>query len=185
MDLRERKTKRSIRNAFIQLRKVKPVERITVKELADLAEISKATFYLHYRDIFDLNDTLQEELLQKILSEITHPETLFSDTNLFTTEFCRSFYVHQEMIDILFSGNQSVVLPVRIEKELRNFIHKMIPTIDPIFDMLLTYQIQGGFFVSQKYHSEYGMEAVIQFLSSISKVTTDFFGETLDFSSSH
>lgn len=43
MDLRERKTKRAIKDAFLQLRAKKPLERITIKELSDLAEISKAT----------------------------------------------------------------------------------------------------------------------------------------------
>ena len=56
MDLREKKTKRNIRNAFIELRAKKPLERISIKELAELAEISKATFYLHYKDIYDLSE---------------------------------------------------------------------------------------------------------------------------------
>lgn len=61
MDLRTIKTKRNIKNAFIQLRTKKPLERITVKELAELAEISKATFYLHYHDVYDLSDQLQKK----------------------------------------------------------------------------------------------------------------------------
>ena len=32
MDLREKKTKRNIRNAFIELRAKKPLERISIKE---------------------------------------------------------------------------------------------------------------------------------------------------------
>ena len=60
MDLREKKTKRNIRNAFIELRAKKPLERISIKELAELAEISKATFYLHYKDIYDLSENLQK-----------------------------------------------------------------------------------------------------------------------------
>ena len=66
MDLREKRTKRNIKNAFISLRKTKALERITVKELAELAEISKATFYLHYCDIYDLSDQLQKEVIQDI-----------------------------------------------------------------------------------------------------------------------
>ena len=59
MDLRTRKTKKALHNAFLQLRAKKDLERITVKELTELAEVSKATFYLHYRDIYDLSDHLQ------------------------------------------------------------------------------------------------------------------------------
>ena len=54
MDLRIIKTKRSIRNALFQLLSQKPLEQITVRELAQQAEINKGTFYLHYHDIYDL-----------------------------------------------------------------------------------------------------------------------------------
>ena len=54
MDLRRQRTKNSIINAFIQLRASKPLEKITVKELSELAYINKATFYTYYQDIYDL-----------------------------------------------------------------------------------------------------------------------------------
>ena len=41
MDLRIKKTKNNIHNAFLQLRAKKPLERISVKELCEIAEISK------------------------------------------------------------------------------------------------------------------------------------------------
>ena len=37
MDLRIQRTRKSIINAFIELRATKPLEKITVKELSDLA----------------------------------------------------------------------------------------------------------------------------------------------------
>ena len=54
MDLRTERTKRSITNAYLELRKQKPIEKITVKELSEVAFINKATFYTHYSDIYDL-----------------------------------------------------------------------------------------------------------------------------------
>ena len=70
MDLRERKTKRAIKDAFLQLRVKKPLERIRVKELSELAQISKATFYLHYKDIYDLSEQLQNEVVQDIMGAV-------------------------------------------------------------------------------------------------------------------
>ena len=58
LDQREIKTKRAIKNAFLMLRAQKPIEKITIRELAALAEISKATFYLHYQDIYDLSEQI-------------------------------------------------------------------------------------------------------------------------------
>ena len=58
MDLRNQRTKKNIRNAFIELRSKKPLEKITVKELSELAFINKATFYRHYEDIYALSNEL-------------------------------------------------------------------------------------------------------------------------------
>ncbi len=74
MDLRIKKTKNNIHNAFLQLRAKKPLERISVKELCEIAEISKATFYLHYKDIYDLSETLQQNVIKDILGYLSDPE---------------------------------------------------------------------------------------------------------------
>ena len=58
MDLRIQKTKAAIKEAFFELRRKKPIEKITVTELSRLAGINKATFYLHYSDIYSLAATL-------------------------------------------------------------------------------------------------------------------------------
>ena len=56
MDLRVTKTQRAIRAAFLELREKKPLEKITVKELCQRAEIHKSTFYDHYADVYALSD---------------------------------------------------------------------------------------------------------------------------------
>ena len=84
MDLREKKTKRKIRNAFFELRAKKPLERISIKELAELAEISKATFYLHYKDIYDLSEILQKEVIDNVLNCISRPNLYLTDELQFT-----------------------------------------------------------------------------------------------------
>ena len=63
MDLRQQRTRRSIVNAFLALRSEKPIETITVRELTERAQIHKATFYLHYHDIYDLSEALEWEVI--------------------------------------------------------------------------------------------------------------------------
>lgn len=48
MDIRVVKTKRSIINSFLEIRSKKAIEKITVKELCEKAEINKSTFYTHF-----------------------------------------------------------------------------------------------------------------------------------------
>ncbi len=172
MDLREKKTRRSIRAAFLQLRRGRPVEKITVKELAQLAEISKATFYLHYRDIFDLSDSLQNEVIQSILEHIPHPEYFLTDPAGFTRELAGSFYAQREQIEVLFQGSQSAVLPMRIEQELRSYLHRQLPQAGRELDMRLTYQILGSYYVIQQYSRECGMEETMAFVVGLAEALT-------------
>ncbi len=51
-DLRVRKTKRALSDAFVSLLQERHFEEITVNELCDRAEIRRATFYKHYTDKF-------------------------------------------------------------------------------------------------------------------------------------
>ena len=52
-DLRVRKTKKALFDAFIKLLSQKPFDEITVNELCDEAGVRRATFYKHYSDKFD------------------------------------------------------------------------------------------------------------------------------------
>ena len=65
MDLRVQRTRKNIRDAFIELRSRKPIEKITVKELAEAAFINKATFYQHYEDLYDLSESMENERTEK------------------------------------------------------------------------------------------------------------------------
>lgn len=65
-DARVRYTKMRIREAFLETLREKPVNKISVKELCEKAEINRATFYTHYADPFDLLETIEKEELDKI-----------------------------------------------------------------------------------------------------------------------
>lgn len=174
MDLREKKTKRNITNAFLQLRIKKALEKITVKELSELAEISKATFYLHYKDIYDLSEQLQNDVIQNILSNIAHPEYCLSDSKAFAEELFSAFYAEQSLIETLFSGTQNAILPMRIENELLKFVKKQCPNIDIKTEMLLSFTISGGYYVYQKYHKAYRSKDIIDFVGGATNAIFDF-----------
>lgn len=49
-----RRTKRLLKASLIDLLQTKGITKISVSELAQAADINRGTFYLHYRDIYDL-----------------------------------------------------------------------------------------------------------------------------------
>lgn len=61
-DARVKYTKMVLKKALLELMQHKPVNKITVKEICERAELNRATFYAHYSDCFDLLESIEEEL---------------------------------------------------------------------------------------------------------------------------
>ena len=62
-DARKRYTQLVLKQALLKLLKEKPVNKITVKEVCELAQLNRATFYAHYRDCFALLESIENELI--------------------------------------------------------------------------------------------------------------------------
>lgn len=75
IDRRVRKTKQQLRLGLTELLREKPVKDITVRELADRVDINRGTFYLHYRDVFDMVEQIENELFEQF-REIINAESL-------------------------------------------------------------------------------------------------------------
>lgn len=65
-DLRVLRTRRSLRDAFIELLQDMELEKISVNRIAERATVSRVTFYLHYRDIQDMLEKMADEMIGDI-----------------------------------------------------------------------------------------------------------------------
>jgi AcrR family transcriptional regulator len=63
-DSRTSRTKNQITHSLFLLMKEKDLSKITVTELAQLAEVDRKTFYLHYKGIEDVIREFQDQILQ-------------------------------------------------------------------------------------------------------------------------
>jgi len=64
-DRRVRRTQKALRDALTQLLMEKSLKEISVIELVEQADINRGTFYLHYRDIYDLYASIEEEIVRE------------------------------------------------------------------------------------------------------------------------
>ena len=88
-------TKRRISDAYLALMLEKNWEKISVKEICELAGLSRGTFYQHFEDIYDVMDQLQTGLIAEF-SEMLHnsspvpvvnkPEVMDNFDNNFSTD---------------------------------------------------------------------------------------------------
>ena len=69
MDKRIQKTERAFTQALLHFLKEKELNKITVKELCDYAEMNRGTFYLHYIDIYDLMNKTEQKMIDRIYSD--------------------------------------------------------------------------------------------------------------------
>lgn len=74
-DRRTLKTKRALKKTFIELLDQKPIDKITVAELAEKSDIGRGTFYIHYQDVYDLYDTIVSDTLSDLIQifDATYP----------------------------------------------------------------------------------------------------------------
>ena len=63
---RKNYTRRVIRESFLVLLIRKPLPQITVKEICEVADINRATFYAFYDGIQALKESLEDELIQDL-----------------------------------------------------------------------------------------------------------------------
>lgn len=65
-DRRVRKTKKQLRNALTTLLLEKDIGHITVRDVADIADVNRGTFYAHYSDVYDLLHQLEDDMLSRL-----------------------------------------------------------------------------------------------------------------------
>lgn len=104
MELRVYKTETAIRAAFYTLRRKMPTEKIRINELCRLAQINKSTFYRHYKDVFDLSDALEGELLAGVTADFAAADKLYTDPQAFVTGLHSVMQAHREEISLLYNG---------------------------------------------------------------------------------
>ncbi|HJC24847.1 MAG TPA: TetR/AcrR family transcriptional regulator [Candidatus Eisenbergiella merdavium] len=63
-------TRNAIRKSFLELLRNKTVNRITVREICEMSRINRSTFYKHYRDIPDVLEKMEEEILSGLTENL-------------------------------------------------------------------------------------------------------------------
>ncbi len=63
-------TKRILKDSLLELMQQKSISRITIREICDLSDMSRSTFYLHYQDQYKLLEDIEKEVLEKTFENL-------------------------------------------------------------------------------------------------------------------
>lgn len=110
------RTQRILKDGLTELMRKKPIQKISVKELTDFVNLNRGTFYLHYKDIYDLMEQLENDLLNEFI-EINHTY----DTNKLNGS---PFLLLLELFTFL-ERNAEFVSILLLENRDQNFVEKL------------------------------------------------------------
>lgn len=66
IDKRSQRTREALKKTLAQMMIKQNINDITIKNLVVLANINRSTFYLHYTDIFDLLQEMENDIISQI-----------------------------------------------------------------------------------------------------------------------
>lgn len=109
------KTETAIKNSLILLcNEKRSIEKVTVKKLCETANISKSTFYLHYKDIFDIFESVGKKFLltfEKIFDELLQTKP---------TDFL--IYINQ-IFDFLNKSSEIIKIGLTLDEPLNYYVY--------------------------------------------------------------
>ena len=108
-DRRAKRTERELKKAFLSLLAEKPIDKITIKDLTDRADINRGTFYLHYTDIYDLFSEIEKETINKVneATEKHTPQELKKDIYPLIHDLFAGIDENREIFTMLFENNRN------------------------------------------------------------------------------
>ena len=78
-------TKEALGAALKQMLTIKPIEKITVKDLVEICGVNRQTFYYHFDDVYDLLEWVFEEDANRVLPQEVVYEHWREDVQVFFT----------------------------------------------------------------------------------------------------
>lgn len=170
IDARVRYTRKILKDSFLKLLKDKPVNKITVKSVCELAEINRATFYSHYSDCFDLLENIEQELLQQFQKSLKLMDSF--DSVFLIEAIYKMVEQNQEACEVLiFRGASTSVLTRMIdlakEQTIIHWKKELKKATEAEIEMLYMHLSNGLMNVVVDGYYKYTKEEVINFVDEI------------------
>ena len=177
-DARVRYTQRVIKESFLFLLREKPINKITVKEVCELAQLNRATFYAHYSDCFALMESIENELLETFGRSLS-----LIDGFDVSALICAIYAMVEQNEDacrvLIFGGASPSILPRMIGlakvSGIEAWKRRLNHASDAELEMLYTHLSNGLMNVVLGGYDKYSREEVVSFVNRVVKSTLSLF----------
>lgn len=157
VDRRVAKTKKAIHMAFIKLLSQKSVNEITVKDIADEADINRKTFYNYYAGVYSVVEELENNMISSFMEnletlnleqDIHNPYIAFTKlAKIVFTKLTEIIESDTELYYHLFRSDSNTNLFIKIENVLidnyKEFFQPQNTENKAAIDIICEYCISG------------------------------------------
>ena len=138
MDRRKRKTRKAIFDACVSLMQEKEFQNITVNEIVERADINRGTFYLHFVDKYDMMNSFENEMIEKIEDVMINNipkkqfEELFIQSRYDTVvEILKCYEQNKELLHLLMRSSHSASFQAKLRDKLKFVVtEKIFPNFE-------------------------------------------------------
>ena len=149
-DRRVKRTKTLLTNSLAVLMADKKIKDITVKELCELADINRGTFYLHYKDIFHMLESVEQELLDQMqhIFEKYHSESSDDFPYPLFLEIFQLVDRNSDICRVLLGPNGDISFIMKVRMLFRNqciesWVRLYSPALMPHYEYFSNFIIYG------------------------------------------
>ncbi|TFE00533.1 TetR/AcrR family transcriptional regulator [Jeotgalibacillus salarius] len=123
LDQRKKYTRRVLKESLIGLLAQKPISSVTVKEICEIADINRSTFYTHYQDHLDLLNKIEEEIIEDMNSYLQRYSAELDEEAIRITEKILDYMIeHKLVIQALLNHNSSTTFEKKIMELTRRYM---------------------------------------------------------------
>lgn len=177
-DARVRYTQKILKESLLKLLKEKPINKVTVKEVCDIAELNRATFYSHYSDCFALLESIENELVEAF------GQSLILEKSFDVSALIEAIYgiieKNEDACSVLIFQNASSSVIQRMialarDKSISYWKQELHRATDDDLELLYTHLSNGLMHVVVEGYGKYDKGTIIDFVNRIVKRSLTLF----------
>ena len=174
MDRRVIRTKKAIRNAFAQLLSVKNLEDITVKDIAELADINRKTFYSYYSGVHMIVEETENEIVETFEAAIRDlpPDKLVKEPYLLFSRLSAIINADMDFYEPLMKADRSSNLLTKVSGMLKQKVRESYAAFSRIgketFNIMVDFTFSGLFSVYQSWFNSQRRQSIEEISQTLS-----------------
>ena len=176
-DRRVARTKKAIKNAFAELMSEKEISEITVKDIAETADVNRKTFYNYYNSVYDIVNEIENELVlafDNVLSNIDFKQEMKNPYGIFeklTGVINQDFDFYSRLMKMNHNANLMQKLYVALKDRMKASFLSQTEIEEPQLDIVVNYMISGMLSVYQSWLNSDRAESIEELSKTVSIMT--------------